>query len=254
MRARGRRRGAPCGANTPCPNGLTCFGGFCCAGPCNTGDPTCGATACLSGSGACNYPSAQCRAQSCTNGTETLAANCSNGICPSPPLVQPCGPYECNGASCYTSCLSDSQCVPGDYCTSYAAGACLPRGAPGAACSSNDACASMACLGGTCCKIACTVGGTCGATACTANGGACVYPTSQCSNQTCGSATTEIEASYCSNGSCPPGTPITCPLGCIGSACLGGGSSSGSGTDSSGGSGGSGSTNSSTGSSSSGTT
>ncbi|HUB07898.1 MAG TPA: hypothetical protein VMB50_12885 [Myxococcales bacterium] len=53
--------GAACAGAGQCLSGI-CLGDVCCAAACDTADPTCGATACATGSGDCVYPTTSCGA------------------------------------------------------------------------------------------------------------------------------------------------------------------------------------------------
>jgi hypothetical protein len=106
--------GKSCGGNDECTSDL-CLGTFCCNTMCTTGG-TCGATACLTGSGDCVYPSSQCAAPGCVDGagssSQTAAADCTMGTCPT---VTPtsCGAYKCSGTVCGTSCTTGTECWSG---------------------------------------------------------------------------------------------------------------------------------------------
>jgi hypothetical protein len=205
--------GEECDAGGDCASGA-CLGD-CCTASCTVGG-ACGATGC-SDAGACLYPPSKCSAESCAGGVQTNAATCSGGSCPAA-TTQPCAPYTCNagGTACYTSCTADGDCVSGYYCN---AGSCQPIQSAGATCTGNDACASGQCLGN-CCAVMCLTGGACGATSCASGTGACVYPTSQCSPESCNPETnSQSNAASCANGVCPAPSTTSCnPYACNGSS------------------------------------
>jgi hypothetical protein len=143
--------GAGCSAADQCTSGF-CVDTKCCntacagqcascnlgamAGTCSavTGAPVGGRTAC-SGTGvcmgacngtlttACTFPTVQCSPPSCSGGTETLAASCSNGTCPTA-MTQACTPYICGTTACASPCASDADCIANYYCNG--SGSCLP--------------------------------------------------------------------------------------------------------------------------------
>src|SRR5262249_55454142 len=67
--------------------------------------------------------SVACRAASCTEGIQTLAAACDGkGACPAA-ITKSCAPYVCDVSSCKTSCATDSDCAVGSgHCDK---GACV---------------------------------------------------------------------------------------------------------------------------------
>ncbi|HEY2745108.1 MAG TPA: hypothetical protein VGL86_10815 [Polyangia bacterium] len=208
---------------------------------------SCGGS-CGSSPTACDYPdtSTSCRAQSCANSVETMAATCDgNGACPMA-QTSSCGAFKCNGTGCYTTCTAgNTECVAPAVCIS---GKCQGQLANGTACSGNGDCVSGFCADGYCCNLGCTgqcescnvTAGSClqvsGAPAgsrapCNNDGSgcggqcgtkrtSCDYPTSQCRAQSCSGSTETFSASCDGNGACPAITTKSCtPYVCGGSAC-----------------------------------
>jgi len=136
-----------CTAVTGAPHGAraACLGdGSACSGACD------GTTA-----AACEYPDSGtgCRAASCTNGSETLAASCAGtGMCPAA-QTQSCGGYACGAAACRTACEADSDCASGSFCAGD--GTCSGKKTPGETCGADGECASGHCTDGVCCDVAC---------------------------------------------------------------------------------------------------
>ena len=67
---------------------------------------------------ACTFPgtSVECAAAKCENGVESAAANCDGaGTCPTP-STQSCGNFACGGATCKTTCATQSDCKDGLIC------------------------------------------------------------------------------------------------------------------------------------------
>jgi len=182
--------GAPCGAPNQCSSNF-CVDGVCCDSACNglcsacsiakkgSGsdgvcgnvgpgtDPdnecaqqaqsTCGTTGVCDGAGACQLwaSGTVCAAQTCVAGVQTNAMTCNGvGGCNANGTVS-CQPFVCNasGTSCLTSCISDTNCVPGYYC---GGGICVPKQANGASCAGANQCGSGFCADGFCCNTACT--------------------------------------------------------------------------------------------------
>jgi hypothetical protein len=252
------------GSPTQCVNG-NCVDGVCCHTACNTACMACSAALnggtngtcgpalngpdprmmcaktgmascgtdgnCLSG--ACEvWPSTTvCTPASCSMAMDqqTTAATCSGtapGAC-NPGTTTSCNGLICGTGACLTSCAgSDTNCIPGDYCT--AGNTCAPKVAPGGACTTGDQCSGAGiCLGNVCCTAACTGSGTCGAGACQAGTGACVYPAALTlcpSGGTCavgdvleglqvcdGAGTCQtIAITDCPTGTCAPGGCSSC--------------------------------------------
>jgi hypothetical protein len=122
---------------------------------CAANDAACGGTCDGKNRLTCNYPAqgAVCRDGACTDGKATVTGYCDgHGACPATQIVT-CA-KGCEGTVCSgDECALDSDCKdPGKYC---AAGACTPKAAPGAACSSASGCQSGFCTDGVCCDSAC---------------------------------------------------------------------------------------------------
>ena len=277
-----RKNGQPCPDSSECESGA-CVDGVCCesscTGPCRScslpGSPgqclnvasgapdprkTCtdlGATSCSTngvcdGAGACQYYPAgtECSPQSCVAGAYSPPSTCSAfGQCVASPS-RTCSPFLCNGSACYDICVSDKQCVTGNFCQNSSCGL-KPRGAN---CSVGADCVSGFCAQGVCCDSRCTdacmacnlnvAAGTCTAVAdnapdpqgicvvtpantCGTTGncakGACVYYAkgSQCQAAACAGTSSVAPASTCDSlGACS--TPASQPCGsfvCASGAC-----------------------------------
>ncbi|TMA73103.1 MAG: DUF11 domain-containing protein [Deltaproteobacteria bacterium] len=231
--------GAPHGSRSACGSD-----GSACGGSCN------GSSAI-----ACAYPgvSTQCRAASCSNGVETVAASCAGtGSCPAL-ATQSCGAYGCGAVACKTTCAADGDCASGNYCDS--SHACVAKKAQASACGGDHECAAGPCVDGLCCDRACggqceacdVAGGvgTCSATtgaphgtrsACASDGtvcggscdgvhpAACTYPGNSvsCRNASCAGGTATLAASCDGAGTCPALQTQTCaPFSCGPAACNG---------------------------------
>jgi hypothetical protein len=138
---------------------------------CAANDAACGGTCDGKNRLTCNYPAQgkACRDGACADATATATSYCDgHGACPAAVTVS-CE-KGCEGTVCAgDECALDSDCkAPGKYC---AAGACAPKVAPGAACSSASACQSGFCTDGVCCDSACL--GQCEACDSSGNMGTC---------------------------------------------------------------------------------
>jgi hypothetical protein len=231
--------GAACAASNQCVSGF-CTDGVCCnsacAGQCEACDVTskvgtCSAvngaphgarTACSTDGTACGgtcngtltttcaYPTAQCRAASCTSDIATLGANCDGaGFCPAL-QTQPCSPYKCGGASCTGNCVLDTDCTNGSMCSG---GICVGKLSLGKPCANNDQCVSVHCVDSVCCDTACT--GQCEACNVTGSAGTCVpavgkpyVPRAACTTDgsSCGGACDGVLTTGCSY----PGSSMQC--------------------------------------------
>ena len=222
------------------------------------GKASCGTNGVCDGNGACQkYPvGTVCGTEVCLAGAHTPAGTCNqSGQCVAPPSLT-CNPFICNGASCYSACSSDSQCVAGSFCVNSSCGL-KPLGAE---CSLSKECQSGHCAQGTCCNADCTgacmacnlvaslglctavpdgapdpqekcqvtTQSTCGTTG-LCKAGACAYFTKglNCMAPTCATASSEIQASTCDGvGACltPPartcGTYV-CSAGACKNTCTG---------------------------------
>ena len=275
--------GTTCGANHECSSGY-CVDGVCCntacggtnpndCQACNTGTvgqcQTLPSThVCNASQGVCDVAeycngsstscpsnsfkssSTECRAASCTNGVETLAADCpGNGVdCPQQ-QTQSCDPFVCGATACRTSCTADTHCIVGDYCNGSS---CVPKVANGLSCSANHQCTSGHCTDGVCCNTACN--GQCQAcdvtpgvckpvtgaprgsrAACAADGSACdgycngtltaqcFYPggTTECTGPSCTNGVATLQAFCNGSGSCPAEQTQTCsPFSCGPTQCF----------------------------------
>ncbi|MBI2393901.1 MAG: hypothetical protein HYV09_30295 [Deltaproteobacteria bacterium] len=179
--------GASCGAPGECDSGF-CVDGVCCgsacAGRCEACDvagsvgtckpvkgnprgkrPACDPTAtpedgcALSCDGvdttACKYPATTtaCGVATCVGGVERHVSTCDGaGKCGDVP--RSCGDFVCGATACKTTCASKADCVNPNHFCSY--GKCIPVGANGATCTTDEACASGSCVDGTCCESKCT--------------------------------------------------------------------------------------------------
>jgi hypothetical protein len=98
--------GKPHGARAACSLGAA--GQPCSAGACDGIERT----SCEGLAG----PAVVCRAATCKDGTQTLAATCDGeGSCQDAETL-PCEPYRCVGDACGTSCKDNSECVAGATC------------------------------------------------------------------------------------------------------------------------------------------
>ncbi len=167
---------------------------------------TCGQTGLCGDAGTCAlYDSAtQCIAPSCSGGVQVAAGICNGlGTCAAGASSQ-CSPFACGGTACTTTCVSDTNCAPGHYCSS---GACLPLKANGVVCTVNGQCSSASCVDGVCCDSACT--GTCRACSkaktgspdgtCT-NVGSGADPDNECTDN--GASKCEQDGACSGSGSC----------------------------------------------------
>jgi hypothetical protein len=159
----------------------------------------------------------------CTGATLSTATRCDGaGTCAGCVATSSCGTYTCNAAmtSCLTSCSTDAQCAPGDYCTG---GACVPQKAPGQACTAAGECqGGGACGGGICCGATCVDqgAGSCGTDGTCASGtGACqMYPAaSACFAATTCTGVMATAFLQCDGlGACNLGTAtVPCPGGYV---------------------------------------
>jgi hypothetical protein len=257
-----------------CPTG-TCVDGVCCDTPCTgqceacdvagsigtcvavSGPPHGGRPACAAGGTTCGgtcdgmnrtgcgYAPATttCVAQSCTNGTKTIAVNCDGaGTCPMPQVLD-CTPAMCNaaGTDCLSTCTGDNDCtsIAGKpYCDH---GACTVNKPNGRGCGGSGECNTGNCVDGVCCDQPCTgqcqacdnmsSAGTCspvtsgaphGSVRAACNGGGnclgvcapgqtqmCTYSAISCGGGTCTDGT-NTPTVFCANGSCPGTNPALC--------------------------------------------
>ncbi len=161
-----------------CPDGVACQTGLC------DGVGACGNTA---GGTTCGD------AQSCFSGIQTNQDLCNGaGSCVDNGFVS-CGTFACGALTCLSTCVLDSDCASGNYCSG---GSCIPQQIQGSTCTVNNQCASGSCADGFCCDSACT--GSCQACAATKTGvadGTCATipvgtdPDSECPSITCKTGT-----------------------------------------------------------------
>lgn len=181
-----KRIGAVCARNSECSSNV-CAQGVCCGTNCtascfscslpgtvgtctpvpvngldpsNTcrdqGGATCGNDGTCNGKGACKQyaPGTPCVAAKCTAGVFTSESTCDGtGKC-NAGTTRPCAPFVCNtgGTACFSSCTSNSQCIPTRMCQDGQCG----RKENGATCDANDECATNNCVDGICCDTTCT--------------------------------------------------------------------------------------------------
>lgn len=253
-----KSEGAICGGPNECLNGL-CVDGVCCNGPCggpceacNLGGmlgacspvpagtvapvdcpaalpSTCGNNGTCNGNRGCAlFPaSTSCASATCAAASVTPERFCNgSGTCTVAASTS-CAPYQCNGASCRTTCAVASDCVAPNVC-----GATSKCGLPnGSVCSTEMQCASGFCVDGVCCNNACL--GECRACSAAKNNtgmdGVCGNvlngsdPDLECLNcSTCdsGACVTDCQAGQCCCvvNAMDPGlcelSPATCPSTC----------------------------------------
>ena len=140
---------------------------------------------------------------------------CADGIKDGNETDVDCGGGTCPSCALGKGCNAGSDCQSG-YCSG---GVCAtPPGGNGMACASGSQCLSGNCVTGICCNTACN-GGPCVSCA----GGTCgnVQAGTVCSSSSCNGGTL-TQASICNgNGTCVPGTPVSCaPYICSGNACV----------------------------------
>ena len=144
------------GANGSC---LPVLSGHDPGGDCSDqGASGCGRDGTCDGSGSCRkYSSGTvCAATSCSSGDVANADTCDgSGTCLDGGITD-CGNYTCSGASCRSSCSSNSHCVAGAYC---GGSLCVAKKGNGSTCSGGSQCSSGNCVDGYCCNSSCS--GTC---------------------------------------------------------------------------------------------
>jgi hypothetical protein len=181
-----RDLGQSCDASHQCSSGF-CADGSCCDSACGqqceacdvkghrgqctpvSGPPEGSRAACAGDGSSCQGQCDGANAASCGYATSTLEcspAHCDHnaayatgrcdgaGQCAASRTA--CSPYVCEGATCTTTCSSDSGCASGFDCES---GVCVALRVNGSACTEARTCASGACADGVCCTSACD--GTC---------------------------------------------------------------------------------------------
>jgi hypothetical protein len=201
--------GSVCSRARQCTSG-NCVDGYCCD------------TACAGGCDVCNQPG--------STGTCTKVSAGTVGQNPS------CGNYLCGGgASCPTTCATDSNCATGTWCSGNQ---CVAPLAQGTACTRARQCATGFCASGFCCNSACAGGcNTCSATA-----GTCTVLAQGAAGNGCGSYLCDgtngicpmsctldgdcALGSFCNSGSCAPsfaaGSACTGARQCSSNVCLNG--------------------------------
>ena len=275
--------GATCSNGTECVSG-SCADGVCCNlacnGPCvscnqvgrmgecspvSAGNPdphsqckveaasTCGSSGLCNGVGGCAKFAAgtECRAATCTNGSELPSATCDGeGVCGAGTAI-PCAPFQCGASACRATCATNADCVAPNVCT---AGSCGKK-PNGQTCNGAGDCQSGFCVDGVCCNDGCV--GTCvscalsstrgrctnvpagtvdprmfcqnkGAASCETNGkcngnkGCQSYPAGTvCKAASCNAGNNNAtQASTCVDGACRTPTATSCaPFKCGGTSC-----------------------------------
>jgi len=119
------------------------------------------ATCTTSGAGCPNCVDGYCCNTACTGQCEACDVPSYLGICV-PVVGQPphgtrpsCSPFlNCGtGGTCAATCVSDTACATGSYCTGTS---CATKKANGVACGASNECTSNLCVDGVCCDSACT--------------------------------------------------------------------------------------------------
>ena len=117
--------GSGCSGNGQCTNGK-CVDGVCCDDACT---------------GTC---------ERCDTGTVGTCEPEGDGT----DQVPACGDLYCNGAgACHATCVLDTDCKTGHYCSG---GACTDLEANGTVCTADNECSSDTCVDDVCCNAACT--------------------------------------------------------------------------------------------------
>jgi hypothetical protein len=172
--------GSPCDRGAACASG-SCKDGVCCESAC---DGLCRACDVAGALGRCSFlaqgtdPADECAGGGACGGTCDVAGTCrfpqaqsfcgllcadatlhfgvcdGAGACGRGTVLTTCSQnFACRpeGDSCYTSCTSDDQCAPGNFCIG---GECRrrPNGDP---CTAASQCADGNCVEGVCCNTAC---------------------------------------------------------------------------------------------------
>ena len=275
--------GTPCTASNQCQSTL-CVDGYCCDTPCIAqcaacnvanklgtcspvaGDPqglrtpcatdftVCGGLCDGVNVARCAYPGANvnCRMASCANNTGTAAAGCNGmGACPAAQTVA-CSPYVCGATACLPSCMTDRDCIVGDYCNPMSQ--CVPKLINGIPCTAANQCQSSFCVDGVCCDTACAAqcaacnvanklgtcspvaagppaglrracasdGTVCGGACDGTNAAACAFPgnNTSCRMASCANGTFTAAATCNGMGQCPaPQTTNCTPYICGNNAC-----------------------------------
>ncbi|MFI5297768.1 MAG: hypothetical protein ACHREM_06675 [Polyangiales bacterium] len=242
--------GATCTLAVQCGSGF-CVDGYCCDSACTgqcqacnvagligvcspvTGMPVSPRKVCISdgtlcggacdgtATTACTYPgaTATCRAPTCTGGILTEPTGCNGlGQCPTATPAN-CGPYACEGTTCKSSCMSDTDCNSAYLCSS---GVCIPRvGMPCTGwpylCTPGTYCVDAVC----CNSASCPVGWTCAG-----SGPSFPFPEGLSGNCFAMKGTACVTGSQCVTGNCVDG--VCCSTTCgAGSTCAGGGTLNG---------------------------
>lgn len=120
-----------CSANSDCASGYVCVGDTCGAALglgqiCSRGDQ-CGSGHCTDGR-CCG--TATCASPTCSDSALTIYRCGALGACSG--QTTSCGDHACNAAgdACLTSCTSDTECSPGNVCSSGSCGPALDGGSP----------------------------------------------------------------------------------------------------------------------------
>jgi subtilisin-like proprotein convertase family protein len=191
----------------------------------------CGQDGYCDGAGVCRFwnDSTECNAQTCSESTLYLADYCDGaGLCEDNGTTS-CAPYKCSGNACGTSCVSDSDCVLGYWCDTYAPGPvkeCKPKLSNGELCDFANECLSGNCIDGYCCDTTCS--GLCRACDIAGFEGQCTHVGNNLDpDAECGLCKACDGAGACKNATaghdpkneCTQSLPTTCGLdgGCNGS-------------------------------------
>jgi hypothetical protein len=176
----GTALGRKCSLDLDCESRL-CVDGVCCSSACSGGCQSCNQTGregsclvrtgrprsgrCPGGPGPCagtcdgtgddcTYPgeTTECAPASCTAGVASLRAGCNgDGAC-LPEKTMSCAPNVCDHTGCAGGCAVNVHCAAGNFCES---GRCFPQVKNGAACGTDQQCASEHCVEGVCCDTSC---------------------------------------------------------------------------------------------------
>jgi hypothetical protein len=183
------------------------------------GSPSCKQATC-NGGGSCTLPAMTvCVAQACGGAMQTETRCDAAGNCNVANNVN-CSPYECNGASCRTSCGMDSHCVSTHFCLNPgASGVCTLKRAAGVACGGTNQCSgSLTCVDGVCCNQSSCA--TC--QECAPVTGNCTNVVSADDNDSCNGNNTCSAASQCKlkvGQPCPGGNNDCANNQCVDGVC-----------------------------------